>query len=125
MEITFLGTGTSVGVPMIGCDCDVCQSEDPRNSRTRSSIVVEANGFRFVVDTGPDFRLQCLREKVTKLDAAIFTHAHSDHIMGFDDLRRFSIGKEGRLPIYATEPTMGRLKDSFGYAFDRKNWYAV
>jgi len=125
LTITFLGTGTSVGVPAIGCDCAVCQSDDPRNRRMRSSIYVETPEFQFVVDTGPDFREQCLRAGIRHLDAAIYTHEHSDHIMGFDDLRRFSLGTEGRLPIHATADTMERLREAFRYAFDRKNWYAV
>src|SRR6056297_1730876 len=84
-EITFLGTGTSIGVPVIGCDCQVCTSDDPKNKRLRSSIYVKTDETEFVVDTGPDFRQQCLREGIRNLDAALFTHAHSDHVMGFDD----------------------------------------
>ena len=90
-EITFLGTGTSIGVPVIGCDCKVCTSDDPKNQRLRSSIYVKTAETEFVVDTGPDFRQQCLRAGIRNLDAALFTHAHSDHVMGFDDLRRFTV----------------------------------
>ncbi|MEO0413676.1 MAG: MBL fold metallo-hydrolase [Verrucomicrobiota bacterium] len=122
-RLTFLGTGTSIGVPVIGCDCAVCRSDDPKNTRLRSSLMVEVDGFRLVVDTGPDFRQQCLSEGVTELDAAIFTHAHSDHIMGFDDLRRFTLPADRFLPIYATEDCMTRLEKAFEYAFDGENHY--
>ena len=100
-EITFLGTGTSIGVPVIGCDCAVCSSDDPKNKRLRSSIHVATPEVGLVVDTGPDFRQQCLREGIRHLDAALFTHAHSDHIMGFDDLRRFTVRNDEQLEIYA------------------------
>ncbi len=122
-EIVFLGTGTSIGVPVIGCGCEVCISDDPRNKRLRSSILVKSPGGIFVVDTGPDFRQQCLREGITHLDAALFTHAHSDHIMGFDDLRRFTVMEHESLDVYATRACMGRLTDAFGYAFDGQNRY--
>ena len=123
LTITFLGTGTSVGIPMVGCDCEVCTSSDPRNRRLRASIFVETPESKFVVDTGPDFRQQCLRANIRHLDAALFTHQHSDHIMGFDDLRRFSVGLDVTLPIYATEPCLDQLKAAFSFAFDKSNWY--
>ena len=123
MQITFLGTGTSIGVPSVGCDCDVCQSEDPRNKRLRSSIHVAAPDCQWVVDTGPDFRQQCLREQITELDAVLYTHAHMDHIVGFDDLRRFTLGREAFIPIYGTQPCLDDLKRMFAYAFDVKNHY--
>ena len=120
LTITFLGTGTSQGVPMIGCDCRVCQSPDPRDQRTRSSIYVQTPECSWVVDTGTDFRSQCLRENVRAIDAVVFTHAHTDHIMGFDDLRPFCHG--GRdLPVYASEETMRDLRRVYEFAFNGLN----
>ncbi|MEZ5022937.1 MAG: MBL fold metallo-hydrolase [Chitinophagales bacterium] len=87
MKIIFLGTGTSTGIPLIGCHCEVCESNDPKDNRTRSSIYVEHDGVKIVVDTGPDFRSQMLREGIDDIDAVIFTHAHKDHIAGLDDIR--------------------------------------
>lgn len=122
-EITFLGTGTSIGVPVIGCDCAVCTSDDPKNKRLRSSIYVKTHETEFVVDTGPDFRQQCLREGIRNLDAAIFTHAHSDHVMGFDDLRRFTVWDEDEMEIHANAQCMERLESAFPYIFDGMNRY--
>ena len=119
LEITFLGTGTSQGVPMIACSCPVCSSTDPRDHRTRSSVFVQTPEAAFVLDTGPDFRTQCLRERIGGLDAVIYTHAHTDHIMGFDDLRRFcDLHAENKMPIYASPETMTALKRCFQFAFD-------
>ena len=122
-EITFLGTGTSIGVPVIGCDCAVCRSDDPKNKRLRAAIHVKTPEVSFVVDTGPDFRQQCLREGIRHLDAALFTHAHSDHIMGFDDLRRFTVGDGDEIQIFATEECLERLHAAFSYVFDGENRY--
>lgn len=117
MEVTFLGTGTSQGVPMIACDCAVCTSADPRNHRTRASIHVEMDGLHVQVDATPEFRLQCLREKVTRLDVFILTHGHADHITGMDDLRRFCdlIGGNA-LTVYTTDEGMARVLAIFPYA---------
>ncbi len=122
LEIIFLGTGTSQGVPMIGCDCPVCRSADPRDNRTRSSIYLRHGDFGLLVDTGPDLRTQCLREGISVCDAVIFTHSHTDHIMGFDDLRRFCDARPSRtIPIYASSPTMADIQRVFSFAFDGKN----
>lgn len=123
LELTFLGTGTSVGVPMIGCDCEVCHSADPRDHRDRSSIFLRTPEAAWVVDTGPDFRHQCLREKIRHLDAVLITHAHTDHIMGFDDLRRFTFGEEVTMPVHATAATLAALQQAFAFAFDGTNRY--
>ncbi len=122
LTLTFLGTGTSQGVPMIGCDCDVCRSPDPRDKRLRSSIYVETPDCAWVVDTGTDFRTQALRENIQKVDAVIFTHSHTDHIMGFDDLRRFSHAR-GSMPVYASAETMRDLARVFEFAF--KGTYTI
>ncbi len=118
-RVTFLGTGTSQGVPMIACDCPVCSSSDPRDQRTRASLYIETPEAAFAVDTGPDFRTQCLRERVRRLDAVVYTHSHTDHIMGFDDLRRFSdLLPDHTMPIYASPGTMADLERVFRFAFD-------
>ena len=122
MRVTFLGTGTSIGVPVIGCDCDVCQSSDPRNNRLRSSIYVETESCCWVVDTGPDFRTQCLRENIRRVDAVLSTHALMDHVVGFDDLRRFTFG-DVDLPIHATESCLEDFKRMFAFAFNGENRY--
>ncbi|HYR57360.1 MAG TPA: MBL fold metallo-hydrolase, partial [Chthoniobacteraceae bacterium] len=109
LTITFLGTGTSNGVPVIGCDCEVCRSNDPRDQRTRASIYVETPECAWLVDTGPDFRAQALRERVRRVDAVIYTHSHTDHIMGLDDLRPYCFGARD-LPVYAAGPTMEDLQ---------------
>ncbi|MCF8446360.1 MAG: MBL fold metallo-hydrolase, partial [Bacteroidia bacterium] len=90
MKVTFLGTGTSQGVPIIACDCEICSSADPKDKRLRSSILVEHDGHQIVVDTGPDFREQMLRSQIKQLDAILFTHAHRDHLAGLDDIRGFN-----------------------------------
>ncbi len=123
-EITFLGTGTSIGVPVIGCGCAVCVSGDPKNQRTRCSIHVKSpDGLAWLVDTGPDLRTQCLREGISHTDAVIYTHEHTDHIMGFDDLRRFTVGADAELPIYANASCLRRLEAAFHYAFNGENRY--
>jgi phosphoribosyl 1,2-cyclic phosphate phosphodiesterase len=120
LRLTFLGTGTSQGVPMIGCDCPVCRSSDPRDQRLRSSVYIQTPGSSFVVDTGADFRTQALRANIRQVDAVIFTHSHTDHVMGFDDLRRFSYAR-GFMPVYASAETMRDLERVFQFAFEALN----
>jgi phosphoribosyl 1,2-cyclic phosphate phosphodiesterase len=120
LTLTFLGTGTSQGVPMIGCDCAVCRSPDPRDQRLRSSVYIQTPECSFVVDTGTDFRTQALRENLRVVDAVIFTHSHTDHIMGFDDLRRFAY-ERGSMPVYASPETMRDLERVFEFAFKGLN----
>lgn len=117
LRITFLGTGTSGGVPMIACDCAVCQSTNPFDKRLRSSIMVESATTRLVVDTGPDFRFQMLRQQVKKLDAVLFTHPHKDHLAGLDDIRAFNHFSKKPMDIYADALTEEALRRDFYYAF--------
>lgn len=117
MKITFLGTGTSSGVPMIGCNCAVCLSDNPKDKRLRSSVLVETQGKTFVIDTGPDFRQQMLREKVSCLDAVIFTHEHKDHVAGLDDVRAFNFIQNKPMDVYATENVQIALQREFHYVF--------
>lgn len=116
MEIIFLGTGTSQGVPMIACDCAVCRSPDPRNQRTRASVHVVMDGLHVQVDAAPEFRLQCVREDIRQLDVFILTHGHADHVVGMDDLRRFCdlIGGNA-LTVYTTDEGMARVLAIFPY----------
>jgi len=118
LAITFLGTGTSQGVPFVACDCSVCRSEDPRDKRLRSSILVEAGDTVILVDTTPDLRTQALRHQLRRIDAAVFTHSHTDHVAGFDDLRRFCELADRPMPVYASPHTLADLRRIFYYAFD-------
>ena len=117
---TFLGTGTSQGIPLLTCDCPVCRSKDPRDKRTRASVYIETPECAWVVDTGPDFRQQALREDIRRMDAVLITHPHTDHIMGFDDLRAYCHGGK-TLPVYGSEASLSQLRQAFSFAFDGKN----
>jgi len=117
VTITFLGTGTSQGVPVIACNCEVCTSPDPRDKRLRSSIMIEDGDKVIVIDSGPDFRYQMLRAKVKRLDAIVFTHEHKDHIAGMDDIRAFNYRQEAAIDIYATTRVQEALKREFAYVF--------
>ena len=117
MKVTFLGTGTSQGVPVIACDCEVCLSTNQKDKRLRTSIMLTYNDKNIVIDTGPDFRQQMLRENVQQLDAILFTHAHKDHIAGMDDIRAFNFKSDKDMPIYATEEVQDGLKKEFHYVF--------
>lgn len=118
-RVTFLGTGTSHGVPMIGCRCAVCRSDDPHDRRSRPSIHVAVQGGPAVlVDTATDLRSQALACGITRVDAVLYTHAHADHVMGLDELRRFNVLRGGRIPVYADERTGAELRRIFAYAFD-------
>ncbi|HLK66851.1 MAG TPA: MBL fold metallo-hydrolase [Bryobacteraceae bacterium] len=118
LKITVLGSGTSVGVPTIGCHCSVCSSTDPRDSRLRPSILVSYDGRNVLIDTTPDFRTQALRARIDRLDAVVFTHAHADHIMGLDDVRPFNFRQKGQIPIFAAAETMASIHRCFQYIFD-------
>src|SRR6266487_4921162 len=121
LRITVLGSGTSMGVPTIGCHCDVCSSNDPRDNRLRPSILVRYGGRNVLVDTTPDFRTQALRAKINRLDAILFTHEHADHIMGLDDVRPFNYRQKTSIPIFGSETTLGAIRRSFQYIFDERN----
>lgn len=122
MEITFLGTGTSQGIPVIGNNHPVCLSDDPKDKRLRVSVLVQVEGLNIVIDCGPDFRQQMLSNQVTKLDAILFTHEHSDHTVGLDDIRPFFF-KQGDIPVYAHERVINSLKRRFDYIFSSENKY--
>lgn len=121
MEFRFLGTGTSVGIPMIGCHCPVCMSKDPHNRRRRSCLYVKTDQVAFVIDTPPDFREQMLDAGIEHLDAVVLTHAHADHIFGFDDIRRFNTMQHEVIPAYGYPPTIKRMQEIFDYIGQRPN----
>ncbi len=120
MKITFLGTGTSQGVPVIACECQTCISDDPRDKRLRTSLMLQSGDATLVFDAGPDFRQQMLREHVTKLDAIILTHEHKDHIAGMDDVRAFNYKSQDAIDIYAEEKVQEAIKREYKYVFENK-----
>lgn len=116
MQLTMLGVGSSAGTPMLGCKCDTCRSSDPRNNRTRCSSLIELdNGKVILIDTGPDLRIQSLREGLTHIDAVLYTHTHADHLHGIDDLRGFCQIQRSQIPLYGSTDTMAHIVDKFGY----------
>ena len=121
-RLTFLGTGTSQGVPMIGCDCCVCKSADPKDKRLRSSVYVEHNGLRILVDAGPDFRQQMLREGISSVDAILLTHNHKDHVGGLDDIRAFNYHEKKATQIYCEKYVEDSLRMEYSYAFAEKKY---
>jgi phosphoribosyl 1,2-cyclic phosphate phosphodiesterase len=125
MKITFLGTGTSTGIPYIGCDCEVCCSTDSRDKRLRTSIHIEVDGKSLVVDSGPDFRQQMLRENIRQLDAILFTHQHKDHTAGLDDIRTYNSLLKKDIPLYARLEVMEQLKREFAYIFSEHKYPGV
>jgi len=119
VKVTFLGTGTSHGVPMIGCDCATCRSADPRDRRLRPSIYVQtSSGLSILVDAGPDLRMQALTHDVRRVDAVLFTHGHADHILGIDEIRRFNALQQRAMRCYGDETTLGEIRQMFGYVFN-------
>jgi phosphoribosyl 1,2-cyclic phosphate phosphodiesterase len=117
MKVTFLGTGTSHGVPMLGCHCSVCTSADSRNVRTRPSVLIQAGG-QVVIDTSTDFRFQMMKHRIERLDAVLYTHWHADHIFGLDDIRPFNYLQRSAIPIYGNRQTLDQIKQTFSYIFD-------
>jgi len=125
LRLTVLGSGTSSGVPTIGCVCAVCKSEDPRDKRLRPSVLLSYAGRRIVIDTTPDFRMQALRAGLDRLDAVVFTHAHADHILGLDDVRPFNYRQQQHIPIFLTPATFSTVRRVFDYVFDERTHDSV
>ena len=122
MKITLLGTGTSQGIPVVGCDCDVCNSKDPRDSRLRSGVLVEEGAINILIDTGPDLRYQMLKNNVKRVDAILYTHEHNDHIIGLDDIRPFNFAQKIDMPVYALPRVSDELETRFGYVFSENHY---
>lgn len=120
-KLTILGSGTSTGIPMLGCKCEACTSTDEKDFRLRSSIMIEENGTRIIVDATPEFRLQCLKHKVDMIDALFITHDHADHINGLDDIRSFTIHSKKPMPVYADKRTGEVIRERFAYIFRKEN----
>ena len=118
MRLRILGSGTSLGVPVIGCDCDVCRSADPRNNRTRTSVLIQDQGRTLLIDTSTDFRRQALDADIRRIDAVLYTHDHADHISGLDDLRPFNFRQAEEIPVYGNQATMDNIRRRFSYIFE-------
>jgi phosphoribosyl 1,2-cyclic phosphate phosphodiesterase len=125
MKITFLGTGTSQGVPVIGCTCEICSSLDFRDKRLRTSIHITTESQSLIVDTGPDFRQQMLRERIKRVDAILFTHAHRDHTAGLDDVRAYNFIQQMDMPVYGTRPVLDQLQIEYAYAFTKEYYPGI
>ena len=125
MKVTFLGSGTSQGVPVIGCDCEVCRSLDYRDKRLRASVHLDVDGKSFVIDTGPDFRQQMLRGDIRRLDGVLFTHSHKDHIAGLDDVRAYNFIQQTHMPVYGTKALHDQLKIEFYYVFSDEKYPGI
>ena len=125
MEVTFLGTGTSQGIPIIGCDCKICQSNDDKDIRLRSSVYIKYNNSNIIIDTGPDFRQQALKEKIKNLDFILYTHAHKDHTGGIDDIRSFNFFLKKTIPIYGNKKTIDQIIRDYSYIFKKNNYKAL
>lgn len=124
-HVRFLGTGTSQGIPMIACSCEVCRSTDPCDQRLRVSMHIETQGKSFIIDTGPDFRQQILRAGIQRVDAVLYTHEHKDHTAGMDDIRGFNYAQKSSIPLYAQAPVIDQLKREFAYAFAEDKYPGV
>ncbi len=124
-QVRFLGTGTSQGIPMIACSCEVCRSTDPCDQRLRVSMHIETQGKSFIIDTGPDFRQQILRARIQRVDAVLYTHEHKDHTAGMDDIRGFNYVQKSSIPLYAQAPVIDQLKREFAYAFAEDKYPGV
>lgn len=120
-RLTFLGSGTSTGIPMLGCPCPICTSKDPRDQRWRASVAIEEGETRIIIDATPEFRLQCLRAGINRMDALFITHDHADHINGLDDVRSFTFRMDAPLPVYADAPTAGEIRQRFRYIWNRNH----
>src|SRR5687767_1824891 len=118
MRVTFLGTGTSTGVPVVGCSCGICASDDPKNKRLRQSVKIEMNDRTFLIDTTPDLRTQLLRDPISRLDFILFTHSHADHLMGLDDVRPFNFFQRKPVVAYANPLTAKAVRRAFSYIWD-------
>jgi phosphoribosyl 1,2-cyclic phosphate phosphodiesterase len=125
MTVTFLGTGTSTGVPVVACNCDVCKSKDPRDKRFRTSVMVTAGDNNIVIDCGPDFRFQMLKQNVENIEAIIFTHQHRDHIAGLDDIRGFNYILNKTIDIYGSRQVLDAIHTEFPYIFTEKHFFAA
>jgi phosphoribosyl 1,2-cyclic phosphate phosphodiesterase len=125
IKVVFLGTGTSTGVPVVACDCEVCRSKDPHDHRLRTSVMVQANGHNFIIDCGPDFRYQMIREKVDDISAIVFTHGHRDHIAGLDDVRAFNYVLNKTVDVFASEEVVSSIKREFPYIFTEKRFFGA